>query len=149
MRHDLHTADGLGLHARLWDVSAPRGQVLLVHGLGEHVGRYEALAGALNSQNLAIGNASGSGQTKVDAKNIKQDQVGALNLLTPAMTLNAAKLIKTGKTYSLGITVNTTTPAYPPRTCSIFSKEAHSAASSSACFSIRTRSLYRSKCGEV
>ncbi len=30
------------------------------------------------------------------------------------------KLVKTGKTYSLGITVNTTTPAYPPRTCSIY-----------------------------
>ena len=36
------------------------------------------------------------------------------------MALEAAKLVKTGKTYSLGITVNTTTPAYPPRTCSIY-----------------------------
>ena len=31
------------------------------------------------------------------------DQVGALNLLTPAMTQAAAKLIKTGKTYRLGV----------------------------------------------
>jgi alpha-beta hydrolase superfamily lysophospholipase len=54
MRHDLHTTDGLGLHARLWDVSAPRGQVLLVHGLGEHCGRYEALAGALNSHGWRV-----------------------------------------------------------------------------------------------
>jgi len=28
--------------------------------------------------------------------------------------------VKTGKTYSLGITVNTSTPAHPPRTCSIY-----------------------------
>ena len=48
------------------------------------------------------------------------DEIGAANYLTPAVALNAAKLVKTGKTYSLGITVNTTTPAYPPRTCSIY-----------------------------
>ena len=39
------------------------------------------------------------------------DQIGAANYLTPAVALEAAKLVKTGKTYSLGITVNTTTPA--------------------------------------
>lgn len=48
------------------------------------------------------------------------DQIGAANYLTPAVALEAAKLVKTGKTYSLGITVNTTTPAYPPRTCAIY-----------------------------
>ena len=48
------------------------------------------------------------------------DQIGSANYLTPALALAAAKLVKTGKTYSLGITVNTTTPAYPPRTCSIY-----------------------------
>jgi kynurenine formamidase len=48
------------------------------------------------------------------------DQIGAANYLTPAVALEAAKLVKTGKTYSLGITVSTTTPAYPPRTCSIY-----------------------------
>ena len=36
------------------------------------------------------------------------------------MALQASKLVTTGKVYSLGITVNTTTPAYPPRTCSIY-----------------------------
>jgi kynurenine formamidase len=48
------------------------------------------------------------------------DELGAANYLTPAVALEAAKLVKTGKTYSLGITVNTTTPAFPPRTCSIY-----------------------------
>jgi kynurenine formamidase len=48
------------------------------------------------------------------------DEIGAANYMTPALALKAAQLVKTGKVYSLGITVNTTTPAYPPRTCSIY-----------------------------
>jgi kynurenine formamidase len=48
------------------------------------------------------------------------DEIGAANYLSPANVLQASKLIKTGKVYSLGITVSTTTPAYPPRTCSIY-----------------------------
>jgi kynurenine formamidase len=50
----------------------------------------------------------------------KDDTLGALNYLSSAKVMAASKLITTGKTYSLGITVNTTTPAYPPRTCSIY-----------------------------
>jgi kynurenine formamidase len=49
-----------------------------------------------------------------------KDEIGAANYLTPAVALKAAQLVKTGKVYSLGITVSTTTPAYPPRTCSIY-----------------------------
>lgn len=35
--------DGIGLHLRDWNCSARRG-VYLLHGLGEHIGRYETLA---------------------------------------------------------------------------------------------------------
>jgi hypothetical protein len=49
-----------------------------------------------------------------------KDEIGAANYLTPAVALKAAQLVKTGKVHSLGITVNTTTPAFPPRTCSIY-----------------------------
>lgn len=45
----------------------------------------------------------------------KDDQLGAANLNTPALALEAAKLVKTGKTYRLGIESNPQTPAYPPR----------------------------------
>lgn len=48
------------------------------------------------------------------------DEIGAANYMTPALALQAARLVKTGKVYSLGITVNTTTPAYPPRSCAIY-----------------------------
>jgi kynurenine formamidase len=49
-----------------------------------------------------------------------KDEIGSANYLTPALAAEAAKLVKTGKTYSLGITVNTSTPAFPPRTCAIY-----------------------------
>jgi hypothetical protein len=44
------------------------------------------------------------------------DEIGAANLLSAQGVLEAAKLIKTGKTYALGVETNKTTPAYPPRT---------------------------------
>lgn len=48
-----------------------------------------------------------------------EDEIGAANLITPASVLAAAKLVKTGQTYSLGITIDATTPAFPPRGLSL------------------------------
>jgi kynurenine formamidase len=45
-----------------------------------------------------------------------EDTLGSFNMLGPKQTLKAAKLIKTGKTYRLGIETNAATPAFPPRT---------------------------------
>ncbi len=43
-------ADGCRLHLRRWPAAvASLGTVQIVHGLGEHIGRYEAVAAALNA----------------------------------------------------------------------------------------------------
>ncbi|ORA33668.1 alpha/beta hydrolase [Mycobacterium aquaticum] len=39
---------------RHWDVEAPRAQVLLLHGFGEHTGHYHRLAGQLNAVGLDV-----------------------------------------------------------------------------------------------
>lgn len=48
-----------------------------------------------------------------------EDELGAFNLLTPDLAIKAASLVKTGKTYRLGIETNKSTPAFPPRTFSV------------------------------
>jgi kynurenine formamidase len=48
-----------------------------------------------------------------------KDEIGNMNLITPKSVLQASKLIKTGKTYNLGIIVDKNTPAFPPRSLSV------------------------------
>jgi kynurenine formamidase len=45
--------------------------------------------------------------------------VGNANLITPESVLAASKLIKTGKTYPLGIIIDADTPAFPPRSLAL------------------------------
>ena len=41
----MKTSDGLSLHTRHWRAPSPAlGTAVLVHGLGEHIGRYEHVA---------------------------------------------------------------------------------------------------------
>ncbi|MGO1120721.1 cyclase family protein [Rhodovibrionaceae bacterium A322] len=47
------------------------------------------------------------------------DEIGAANHITPESVLAASKLVKTGKTYNLGIVIDSTTPAFSPRSMSI------------------------------
>ncbi len=47
------------------------------------------------------------------------DEIGSANLVTPENTLNAAKLIKQGKSLPLGIVIGSDTPAFPPRTLNL------------------------------
>ena len=48
-----------------------------------------------------------------------EDTLGAINNLSPEKVLQAARLVRTGKTYSLGVDTGPTSPAYPPRSYSI------------------------------
>ena len=45
----LVTVDGLRLHEQTWPLAKARGSVVIVHGLGEHIGRYTVLAAQLNA----------------------------------------------------------------------------------------------------
>jgi len=45
----LSTADGLTVRLREWPLASARGTVLIVHGLGEHIGRYAHIAAHLNA----------------------------------------------------------------------------------------------------
>lgn len=50
----LATQDGLGLHLACWEPEGiPRAVVYLLHGLGEHTGRYTHVADALNRAGIA------------------------------------------------------------------------------------------------
>jgi alpha-beta hydrolase superfamily lysophospholipase len=49
------TDDGLDLHLRIWPAGNPhRGVVVLVHGLGEHIGRYDHVARRLNARGFVV-----------------------------------------------------------------------------------------------
>ncbi len=47
------------------------------------------------------------------------DEIGAANLVTPASVLEAIKLVKKGRTHPLGIIIDSSTPAFPPRSLSL------------------------------
>lgn len=47
------------------------------------------------------------------------DEIGALNRITEESVRAASQLVTTGKTYNLGIVIDSSTPAFPPRSMSI------------------------------
>lgn len=47
------------------------------------------------------------------------DEIGSANLITPASVLAASRLVTEGRTYPLGIVIDSNTPAYPPRSMSL------------------------------
>ncbi len=47
------------------------------------------------------------------------DEIGAANLVTPARVMQAIKLVKKGESHPLGIIIDSSTPAFPPRSLSL------------------------------
>ena len=47
------------------------------------------------------------------------DEIGSANLVTPERVMAALKLVKQGKTHPLGIIIDPSTPAFPPRSLSL------------------------------
>lgn len=58
------THDGIELYLQAWMVDFPRGSMLLVHGLGEHSGRYLSLVEKLNEAGLSVFTFDGRGHGK-------------------------------------------------------------------------------------
>ena len=63
--------------------------------------------------------STGQAQDCTPSKWGADDTIGSANLVTPERTLEAAKLIKQGKSMPLGITIGPDTPAFPPRSLSL------------------------------
>ena len=68
---------------------------------------------------LLFGSQAALAQDCKPSKWGKDDEIGAANLVTPARVLQATKLVKQGKTHPLGIIIDSSTPAFPPRTLSL------------------------------
>lgn len=59
--------------------------------------------------------ASASADDWYPSKFGAEDTLGAINYLSADNVVEAAKLVKTGKTYALGVETGSDSPAYPPR----------------------------------
>lgn len=58
------THDGLKLHLQAWLPENPKASLLLVHGLGEHSGRYGSMVSKLNDLGVAVFTFDGRGHGK-------------------------------------------------------------------------------------
>jgi kynurenine formamidase len=77
------------------------------------------LGGLLTVGVLTLGPLAVAAQECQPSRWGPDDEIGNANLITPATVLAASKLIRTGKTYSLGITIDASTPAFAPRGLSL------------------------------
>ena len=63
--------------------------------------------------------ASAAGANWYPSRYGADDQIGAMNLLTPQKVLEAARLVQRGQVYRLGVPVGRETPAFPPRNVAV------------------------------
>lgn len=107
----LRTDDGLPLHWRQWGRPGPeltRGTVLIVHGLGEHIGRYEHVAAKLNHWGWQVvghdqrghGASGGVRGDVVSAERLMQDLALVIDELRADPSLGLGPLVLLG--HSMG-----------------------------------------------
>ncbi len=92
----LQAADGMRLEQHLWPASdAASGQVLLVHGLGEHLGRYHHVAAALNACGYQVQGVDLRGHGRSDGKRgfVRRWQDYVLDLEAIAATIEGPYLV--------------------------------------------------------
>lgn len=68
---------------------------------------------------LALALAVATGPVVAQSPWGADDQIGAANRITDQSVLSASELITTGKTYALGMVIDDTIPAFPPRGLSV------------------------------
>ncbi len=97
----LTTADGLALHLQRWPCAAPRGTLLVVHGLGEHAGRYADVAAALGGWgwNVVAHDHRGHGRSGGARGCIDRDEALLEDL---ALVIDAARMQHPGRLVLLG-----------------------------------------------
>lgn len=107
----LRTDDGLPLHWRQWSrpgAGPVRGTVLIVHGLGEHIGRYEHVAARLNDWGWHVvghdqrghGASAGARGDIPCADRLQQDLAQVIDELRADPQLGAGPLVLLG--HSMG-----------------------------------------------
>jgi len=102
MNTSLTTADAVSLHVEHWPAAAPaRGTVLIVHGLGEHIGRYAHVAKHLNGLGWNVVGYDHRGHGKSGgAKGRLNDSDGFLHDLT--LVIDATRTAHPGPLVLLG-----------------------------------------------
>ncbi len=97
----LSTADGLALHLQHWPCATPRGTVLIVHGLGEHAGRYAHVAAALNGWgwNVVAHDHRGHGRSAGPRGRIDRDEALLEDL---ALVIDMVRAQQPGRLLLLG-----------------------------------------------
>jgi alpha-beta hydrolase superfamily lysophospholipase len=102
MDYALITADGLKLHAQHWLAAEPAcGVVLIVHGLGEHIDRYTAVASRLNAWGWHVVGYDQRGHGRSDGARGALARHDAL-LLDLALVVDAVKAGLSGPLVLLG-----------------------------------------------
>src|SRR5512140_2238510 len=101
MPSTLITAEGLPLHLHAWPCAAPRGTVLLVHGLGDHGGRYDHVATALNGWGWSVIAHDHRGHGRSGGARGRIDRDDAL-LTDLALVIDAVRTQHTGRLVLLG-----------------------------------------------
>ncbi len=87
------SADGTALFGRHWPVDAPKAVMALIHGFGEHCGRYAHMAAHLNASGIAVVALDLHGHGKTDGKR------GVINSYDDFRADVAALLSKTNALY--------------------------------------------------
>jgi alpha-beta hydrolase superfamily lysophospholipase len=102
LSESLRTHDGLNLHLRPWPCAAPaRGSVLIVHGLGEHIGRYAHVARQLNGWGWSVLGYDQRGHGRSEGARGRLNQADDL-LQDLAAVIDAARAAWPGKLVLLG-----------------------------------------------